>query len=392
MTITAGNLSVVVGGQYGSEAKGAVTAWLTRRILAEGQTPMVVRVAGPNAGHTAYDRRGRKWALRQVPVGMVVSPRAVGMIADGSEIDLPVLLDEIRKLDEAGLDVSSRLLVSPYATILAERHHEAEANRELVGRLGSTGKGVGAARSDRVMRIADVPDLMMRAGLDLVKEDTWEELYPTALGEGGGLAGLDKLNWIEYPSGMVLDQLMTDGMHVVIEGTQGYGLGVHRPEYPKTTSSDCRAIDFLAMAGVSPWSSSVSGMAVWLVVRAHPIRVAGNSGPLLGETSWSELGLPEELTTVTQKVRRVGRWDQRLFDQAVEANGGRGVRVAYTMADQEWPSIRGLDGSVIDGNLELDDETTQYLNQVAHRTRDLTAYVGTGPQTAIWNGHEWSNR
>ena len=60
---------------------------------------------------------------------------------------------------------------------------------------------------------------------------------------------------------------------------------------------------------------------VWLVARVHPIRIAGNSGPLFGEQTWEQVGVPAEYTTVTKKERRVGRWDADLVREAIEANG-----------------------------------------------------------------------
>ena len=65
-------LDVVVGAQYGSEAKGHLVADLAARRMKEGLNPLVVRVAGPNAGHTGYDHNGKPWALRSVPVAAVV--------------------------------------------------------------------------------------------------------------------------------------------------------------------------------------------------------------------------------------------------------------------------------------------------------------------------------
>ena len=81
----AGRLTVVVGAQYGSEGKGAISAALTKSDTA------VVRVAGPNAGHTAVDIQDRTWALRQVPVGAVVGqgPVVIAMVENiiDAEID-----------------------------------------------------------------------------------------------------------------------------------------------------------------------------------------------------------------------------------------------------------------------------------------------------------------
>jgi adenylosuccinate synthase len=165
---------------------------------------------------------------------------------------------------------------------------------------------------------------------------------------------------------------------VIIEGTQGYGLGLHTAFYPQVTSSDCRAIDFLAMAGISPWAEDVR-LDVLLVARVFPIRVAGNSGPLRGETSWSDLDLPEERTTVTNKVRRVGQWDEALVMEALVANGGGDfhpdVKVALTMLDQLHPEMR--------------DETTllpaseAYVADLEDKLGTYIPLVGTSPTTVV---------
>ena len=60
---------------------------------------------------------------------------------------------------------------------------------------------------------------------------------------------------------------------------------------------------------------------VLLVARTYPIRVAGNSGPLKNELTWEEISRRVgkqvmERTTVTNKIRRVGEWDEELLDNA----------------------------------------------------------------------------
>jgi adenylosuccinate synthase len=96
------------------------------------------------------------------------------------------------------------------------------------------------------------------------------------------------------------------------------------------------------MAGISPWDSAVTEFEVWVVFRTRPIRVAGPSGPLPGETTWDALGLQPEYTTVTGNLRRVGAWDAERAAAAVRDNGGAPVvRLAFTMLDQAFPEVAG---------------------------------------------------
>lgn len=335
------SITVVAGAQYGSEGKGAITGFLSKDF---GPDSTVIRVAGPNAGHTVYDSEGRVFKLRAVPVAAAVSETCQLHIAAGSEVDIDVLMSEMHQLEEAGHPVEGRLTIHPSATILTARHKEAENLLGLVNTIGSTGKGIGGARADRIMRRADtisaVPSLRH------------------LLSEPGSFD-------------------LTDQAHVIIEGTQGYGLGLHTKCYPQVTSSDCRAIDFLAMAGISPWSEEVTSFRVVLVARVYPIRVAGNSGPLYNETTWAELGLPEEFTTVTHKIRRVGHWDGSLVAEAVVANGGgnyhQNIEVAITMIDQLFPKQAD--------RTDLDSEVLAYLDELEEQIGANISFVGTGPRT-----------
>jgi len=364
-----GKLIVVAGAQFGSEGKGAVADHLTRPD--REAFPVAVRVAGPNAGHTVYGecppdcgegpdhvfngvQIGHPWRLRTVPVVAVNNPNAVIVIAAGSEIDLEVLAGEMSELDSAGYDVTGRLLIDPQATILEHRHIAEEQADRIQERLGSTAKGIGAARADRIWRKArlakDEPSVSEFIA------DTAGVIY-TALGQGNT---------------------------VLIEGTQGYGLGLHAGMYPQCTSSDARAVDFLAMAGVSPWHPSVTEFEVWLAARVRPIRVAGNSGPMKGETSWDALGLPEEYTTVTKKVRRVGEWDGDLVRRAVQANGGAPVvRLALTMVDTIYVDLAGIDHSD-DIEAEIYEDLNRWIKSIEDEVGAKVEFVGTSPVNGYW--------
>ena len=382
-------ITVVAGAQYGSEAKGHVTAQFVKQYVENlDETPDLniinVRVAGPNAGHTVVDAQGHHIALRQIPVGAAISDGVVLYIGPGSEVDLPVVLSEIATLRELGHRVG-RLYISDEATLLEQRHIDEEKNSDLTERLGSTSKGIGAARADRIWRkakrVGDNPETVRAirdAGAYVISNLDFWEMYP-----------------------------FDDDTATVIEGTQGYGLGLHAGAYPYCTSSDTRAIDFIAMSGhPHPFTSKIE---VVLVARMFPIRVAGNSGAIEGETSWEDLGLPEERTTVTQKVRRVGEWDTDLVRTAVIANGGEaprqdpvsrliapsqyGMVVVITMVDQKWPLLEGLSGTfnevqeAVQGNFHQDlqwRELIGFVTDLAHEGIPVAA-VTTSASTIIIN-------
>lgn len=348
-------LEVVVGAQFGSEAKGHVVQRLTERGQRRAEMPEVIRVAGPNAGHTGYDRTGQPWALRQVPVAAVTDGPAYLTIAPGSEVDLPVVLDEFDRLTEAGLMNNKVLRVSSEATMIEDRHKVLEV--EMTGRLGSTAKGIGAARADRLMR---------RASRVRDHEDAMREFR-------------DRNITVFNPG----DQPFVEASHVIIEGTQGYGLGLHAGFYPFCTSSNCRAIDFLAMAGINP--TNYATYEVWAVARIFPIRVAGNSGPLRDETTWDALDLPPEFTTVTKKMRRVGMPDWDLVAKAVKANGPYNVRLAVTMLDQMFRKTANQPLTELDS--ESYREVNEYLADIEKRVGAPIGMVTTGPNTHTWRNH-----
>ena len=73
------SLDVVVGGQFGSEAKGRVTLERVRHRLAQGKYVGSMRVAGPNAGHVVIDPKGERFAMRSLPVGFIDVIHPIGV-------------------------------------------------------------------------------------------------------------------------------------------------------------------------------------------------------------------------------------------------------------------------------------------------------------------------
>lgn len=287
-------VSIVVGGQFGSEGKGKVSLELVR--MATERRIAVVRVGGPNSGHTAYDRAGQKFALRQLPAGAV--DRNVDVVFPaGSFIDVDVLQSEIELLDYP----RDRIFISPYANVITPEQKAWEQEAGLVSGIGSTGSGVGAAVMATVARDA--------SNFPLRRHDA---------------AHCEPLEHYLSDTTLLMRQWLNARARVIIEGTQGFGLSLYDGGFwPKATSRATTAAAALAETGLSPMDVD----EVALVIRSYPIRVAGNSGPLPGETSWEQISDSmetandiREFTTVTKKLRRVGQFDASLVQAAILSN------------------------------------------------------------------------
>ncbi|MGB8535723.1 MAG: adenylosuccinate synthetase, partial [Acidobacteriaceae bacterium] len=245
---------VVVGGQYGSEGKGKIAAFITL----QEQIDICVRCGGPNSGHCFVDDSGTLQALRQVPTGYVRAGTRL-LIPAGGLVDLEILR---RELDLLSLG-PDRVGIDRHAMVIEESDRTAEQELGLRERLSSTLCGVGSAVARRVLRGSDV-----RLATDVAVYRPWLKQY---LGD----VSAEVNHGIDH------------GMKVLIEGTQGSGLSLyHSSSYPKATSRDTNAAGFLAEVGVSPLLVS----EIVLVFRTYPIRVAGGqAGPLAEETTWENV-------------------------------------------------------------------------------------------------------
>ena len=280
-------VSVVVGGQFGSEGKGKVAQYLA----AERRAAAVVRVGGPNSGHTGFTGEGERRVLRQLPTAALL-PEGLCVLGPGSYIDVGVLLAEIVTTALP----PERLLIDEKAMLVTREDRVKEQAEELGTRIGSTLSGTGAAVQRRIARRFET----QRAG-DVA------ELRPY-IGD----------------SSLQLRDLLARGERVVVEGTQGFGLSLlHSPFYPHVTSRDTSAAGAVAEAGLSP----IDVDEVALVIRSSPIRVAGDSGPLPDEVSWESIALEcgtdedvSEFTSVTGRLRRVAHFNPEIVQRAIAVN------------------------------------------------------------------------
>jgi adenylosuccinate synthase len=329
-------VTVIVGGQYGSEGKGKTAHYMAR----EQDASVAIRVGGSNSGHTVISDRGEEFKFQHLPTAAIL-PDVVCVIAAGSYIDLDILEEEI---DRVGLS-PERVMIDPNAMIITEADKEAEREARLQESVGSTLSGTGAAVARRVRR--ERPRYLAK------DEECLEDFV--------------------RPVKPFLRKQLDQGERILLEGTQGFGLSnLHTPDYPYATSRDTTAAGFVSEAGLSPLDVD----DVVLVLRAFPIRVAGNSGPLPNEISWSEVtnasGYPrpiKEFTTVTGRKRRVARFDGSIVHEAIISNNPSKIvvnHVDYIDYDTRKES-------------KLTDRARSFLNKVEGNIGQEVTHWGYSP-------------
>lgn len=345
-----GKLAVLVGGQYGSEGKGAVVAHIANDYNVH------VRVGSPNAGHTIY-WNGEKHVMQSIPCGWI-NPNAKIVIGRGALINIEQFMKELYHILRYYPDFMSRLYIDAEAGILDEKFHEAEGGTkgEMHRRIGSTGEGVGPARVARINR-----DLNEFRQFKHVAEELDLEMC-----------------MVENTPRMIAD-MQDNGENILIEGTQGSGLSLLHSHYPYCTSIDTNAAGIISEVGIAP--ARVTD--VILVLRTYPIRVAGNSGPMKNEITWDELSarmgvdLTPEKTTVTKKVRRIAEWDDDLFYQSCILN--EPTQFALTFADYIDPKLYGVENK----EEALKSEPLKKFLQEHGLDCEKLKLIGTGPSTMV---------
>ena len=294
-------VDVMVGGQYGSEGKGQVAAYLS------SEYDLLVRVGGPNAGHKVKIDNS-SFTFRHLPSG-TLSSRAQLAIGPGAVLHVPTLLKEI---SDCRVD-SDRLSIDPQAMIISEQDKGREAG--LMANIGSTGQGVGEATARRILS-RGLPNIKFAKDVPLLQPFVRE------------LCG-------------ILEDAFRQNNKVFLEGTQGTGLSLYHGSYPFVTSRDTTVAGCLAESGISP--SRVR--KVIMVCRTYPIRVKSpkgkDSGPMSQKVTWAEVerraGFPMghlsglEKGSVSGNLRRVGEFDWTLLRKAASLNAP--TDVAITFAD-----------------------------------------------------------
>lgn len=321
---------VILGTQWGDEGKGKIVDLLTQNAHA------VVRYqGGHNAGHT-LKINGQKTVLHLVPSG-ILRRHVHCYIGNGVVVSPQALIDEIQTLEQAGLDVRSRLRIAASCPLILPCHVELDKAREQKStKIGTTGRGIGPAYEDKIARRAlKMNDLLHRERFESKLKELLEyhnfmltQYYQQPAVDGQKILN-DALEWVKILGPMITDVTTAIHAHVqhndviLFEGAQGVYLDIDHGTYPFVTSSNTCVGSITNGCGLGPrYLDYILG-----ITKAYTTRVG--SGPFPTELQddigkrLAERGV--EFGATTGRPRRCGWFDAVLVKRAIELNSITGL-------------------------------------------------------------------
>lgn len=320
-------VDVLLGLQWGDEGKGKVVDVLTPHydIVARFQ-------GGPNAGHT-LEFEGKKYVLRSIPSGIFQQGQS-NVVGNGVVLDPVLFKEEAMALEASGVDIKKVLKLAKKLHLILPTHRRLDAaNERLKGgaKIGTTGKGIGPAYTDKVgrngLRLGDILAPDFKAKYEEARNRHLKQLAMMGVPDPD-IVELEKEWWeaIDYLRTFdivdcehYINRQLADGKKVLCEGAQGTMLDVDYGSYPFVTSSNTVTAGACTGLGVAP--NKIGD--VYGIFKAYCTRVG--SGPFPTElhdaTGKRIRDLGHEYGAVTGRERRCGWIDLVALRYAIMING-----------------------------------------------------------------------
>jgi adenylosuccinate synthase len=409
---------VILGTQWGDEGKGKIVD-----LLAHDVDAVVRYQGGHNAGHTLVIN-GEKTVLHVIPSG-VLTPRAKCLVGNGVVVEPTALMTEIEGLEAKGVDVRSRLGISPACPVILGCHQALDHAREHKrGKraIGTTGRGIGPAYEDKVsrhgLRLADLADPERLAE----KLDGVIDYHNFLLEHYYGVERVDGAAIAEQAArlGEALKPMFTDvtadlhhlrdtGGRILFEGAQGSLLDIDHGTYPFVTSSNTTVGGVMTGTGVGPDAIDY----VLGVTKAYTTRVGGGPFPTELDDHAGRLMAKRgvEFGATTGRPRRCGWLDAVAMRRMVRVNGITGLCITkldvldtfdevkicvdyegvdgFPLGAEEWSHVRpvyetmsGWEGSTqgLTNPAGLPAGARAYLDRVAELIGAPVHMLSTGPE------------
>jgi len=343
------SVTVALGLQWGDEGKAKIVDFLAKKF------DYVARFqGGANAGHTVIVNN-KKFVFHQVPSGILYPNKKV-VIGNGVVLDPEILLEELKNLEQEGVK-SSNLMISHLAHIVMPYHKildQASESKSKNKKIGTTGKGIGPAYTDKVSRLGiRMEDLLSK---DILAEKVKANLKIKnfLLKKYYGLSGLKAEKLVEQYTkiGKILKPFITDisvelnqalkkNKSILAEGAQGSLLDIDFGTYPYVTSSNTISGNCSTGLGISPFAiKDVVG-----IMKAYLTRVG--EGPFPSELfnkdgkKMAEKG--NEFGATTGRPRRCGWVDMPALEYTTRLNGVTKLAVMKVDVLDEFKIVAAVD-------------------------------------------------
>ena len=266
---------VVIGAQYGDEAKGKIAHYLCK---SGGYTHVIRFNGGCNAGHTIY-HKGKKFITHHIPCGVFYGVHSI--IGPGCVVDPERFFKEIQELEDAGIPAEALVSIAKNAHVITDEHREEDGKDSTIG---TTKRGNGPAYRDKYAR-KGVRAEEMECFKDYLI-DVYEELH-------------------SKPNTKVL-----------LEGAQGFGLDIDHGDYPYVTSSHCTAASAL-LNGIPPQAVN----RIWGVAKIYETYVGAKKFESDDDIFKTIRNIGKEYGATTGRPRQCNWLDWDFLEKSVRMNG-----------------------------------------------------------------------
>jgi len=321
-------VQVVIGSQWGDEGKGKLID-----VLSEHMDLVIRFQGGANAGHTVYIGE-QKFVLHLIPSG-ILRENVVCIIGAGVVLDPDEFVKELDYLQSVGVNYKDRLIISPRTHIIFPYHKRLDNLSEKgkgTKQIGTTGRGIGPAYSDKYNRIGiravelinkDIRENKISSNVQY-KNFLFEKYYdaePMDESEVQAIAA-DYAKVIKpyvQETLELVNSYKLNQKNILLEGAQGTLLDVDYGSYPFVTSSHTLAGGCTIGSGIPPTEiDEVTG-----VMKVYQTRVGNGPFPTEDDqadgTKLRDLG--GEYGATTGRPRRCGWLDMVAARYSVMING-----------------------------------------------------------------------
>lgn len=373
------SVSVIIGTQWGDEGKGRIVD-----LLSEHADYAVRFNGGNNAGHTIIVN-GKIYPFHLIPSG-ILHPKTTAVIANGVVLDIEVLKEEVKMLQDEGINLKNKLFISDRCHLILPYHKAldlAYENARGKNKIGTTGRGIGPVYADKVsyngIRIYELKNWNLFVEKFTFQANIKNKILKTfnvaEINVKKELIKFKKLREILLPyiadTFQLLQNAISKNKKILMEGAQAILLDLDFSAYPYTTASNVVAGAVNAGAGIPIQKiGKVLG-----VVKAYTSKVGSGPFPteLTGKLAGEIREKGKEYGTTTGRPRRVGWLDLESVKFACTVSGI--TDIAITKID----ILSGLEEIKVCTGYKLNAKSIPYSSCGYEELFNLTTVYKTFP-------------